>query len=96
MQNWLRSYVDFYDVIFNFFISQNGVYDARGWDTQPDWDGTRKDFLFIGVFYPEDKEEVSRRMCRVLFNRFLEDGKVLGKISPDYDATLAGHDWGLT
>ena len=86
-----------YDDRNNFYISKFGAYEVRGWNLQPDYDSAlRGDFLFIGVIIRKYSSEESKRACRILFDRLIEDGKFLGKISPDYDARADGHVWGLT
>ena len=86
----------FYDTKFNFFVSKFSAIEGRGWDTQPDYKETLKDFLYIGLIDRATNNIESRRLSRNYFDLLIADGKVLGKISSEYDATAEGHSWGLT
>ena len=77
----------FYDIKFNFLVSKFSAIEGRGWDTQPDFNGTMKNFLYIGLIDRATDFDESRKLSRRIFNRLIADGKVLGKISPDYNVT---------
>ena len=87
----------FYDVRYNFFLRKTVAIEARGWDTQPDYNETSSGgFLFVALIYSTDIQAKPEEWMKNVIDRFIEHGKVLGKISSDYNAALDDHDWSLT
>lgn len=85
-----------YDIRDNFFIRDSTAAEARGWNRTPDPAETVcGDCLSIQLIYGAKSQAESEKLMRVVFDQIVEYGKVIGKISSDYDAALDGHDWGL-
>jgi hypothetical protein len=70
------------DIEVNFVISSLGVFEGRGWNSQPEkpWNGSD---LIIGFFtdFLYRPGETSRKLLDAL----IDDGKFLGKISEDFE-----------
>lgn len=69
------------DINQNFLISDHGIIEGRGWDTQPESLDSSKEIINFGVL-PTVESRTNSLNARI--QHLINDGQVIGKIARDF------------